>query len=487
MKERSKERYSELLMEELLDHLSRHGKIKKMLGDMISMPVLELISMLVKDFEKIIEQRSRQAADNLVQSVKKTRDLAQEPAHPYGREEVRADTRQSPGVDSAGPSPAMGLSSRHTISEEPPFATDKVSRSGSPMREQTVSAQPEQHEKEEEPTIESSGEVDALLKKIHSPMDNGDLASPQERSKDVAADHSDLEVDDRQEHAIEDDSHPQKHRSLRIPHNFADDDIIYVHAVTRVAEEEPFEPGPFMLEEKGVDQRTFAFAFDFQGLRFYLSKIIPTQMNVSKTGVLLLGKQEGLQLRGVHENILNDLRIHGVLLPFVFGTVARSKADLLEKIDSHIGNLKDAVDDLLSTTWWTLNLYVLDARIAQLFGESKVFSGRPRERERESYSTPTPTRKLDIQVFERMLQKEKKIAEVVHKTLSAIADRSDVDMMVGLESGASEDWKLILKASYEVPNRNLHAFNRAVTELQYDHVLFDLMLSIEGNREPYSF
>jgi hypothetical protein len=476
MKERSKERYSELMMEELLDHLSRNENVKKMLGEMISMPVLDLIAMLVKDFEKIVEQRSRQSTDSLVDSVKKMRTLPQdvenllESPSSGVRSRAESDGSTGPSADS---------------STDIPFST-KVSHPGISSRQQPTSGEREQFGVGDMPQVETSDEFRGEVKDVH-PGRNVEAPTGAASEKILADEDADGDIENHHEDLTGPDSHHQKHKSLRIPNNFADEDMVYVHAVTRVPEGESSERMPFMLEEKGIDQRNFAFAFDFDGLRFYLSKIIPTQMNVSKTGVLLQGKQESMQLRGVHENILNDLRIHGVLLPFAFGTVARNKADFLEKIDSHIANLRDAVDELTATTWWTLSIFVLDSRIAQLFGENKAFAGRPRERERESYTTPAPSKKLDIVVLERMLQKEKKIAEVVHKTLSTIADRSDIDMMVGLESGASEDWKIILKASYEVPAGKLHAFNRAVTELQYDHILFDLMLSVEGNREAYSF
>ena len=94
--------------------------------------------------------------------------------------------------------------------------------------------------------------------------------------------------------------------------------------------------------------------------------------------------------------------------------------------------------------------------------------------------------RLDIKMLERILQKEKKIAESVHQTLEAIADRSDIDMMVGLTSGSSDEWKLILKASYEIPERRMQRFHRAIIDLQYDHMVFDLMLSLEGDREFYT-
>jgi len=244
---------------------------------------------------------------------------------------------------------------------------------------------------------------------------------------------------------------------------------------------------PFMLEENGIDQRNFAFALDVDDLRFYLSKFLPTHLSGAKNGVLLLSKQEGIQLQGEHQNVLNGLRVHNTLLPFEFGSIARSRTELMQVVRNNMTGLHEALESVHRTKWWTLNLHVLDSRIAQIFSTSATApAGRPRERERPSHIKQAPASRFDIKMLERILQKEKKIAESVHQTLEAIADRSDIDMMVGLTSGTSDDWKLILKASYEVPERRLQRFHRAIIDLQYDHMVFDLMLSLEGDREFYT-
>jgi hypothetical protein len=273
----------------------------------------------------------------------------------------------------------------------------------------------------------------------------------------------------------------------RTPFRLEDEDYLYVHGVSMVPEVDSASREPFMLEEKGIDARGFAFAIDYSGLRFYLSKINPDQMSVSKTGVLLLGKQESIQTQGIHESILNELRGHGVLLPFEFGTVVRGTDELLTKIDDRYDGIKEAVEQLMATTWWTLNVYVLDARIARVLGTTSSRSHEDRMTSRASYSPPLHQKKYDIKELEKILSKEKKIAEYIHQELSKVSVRSDIDMMVGFGSGSSEDWKQILKASYEVQPGEIQKLFRAATDLQYHHILFDLMLSLSGDRESYSF
>jgi len=202
--------------------------------------------------------------------------------------------------------------------------------------------------------------------------------------------------------------------------------------------------------------------------------------------VLLLHKNESLQLQGVHQSILNELRGHGTLLPFEFGTVTRGKDSFQGLIDKNLDELEDALDEMDQTTWWTVTANVLDSLIAQIVGTDVQSFGRDRSRERASYTSSATGKKFDIKVLERILQREKKLAESIHEELSAVADRADVDSMVGLGSGSSEDWKSILKASYEVPRESIGKFNRTITDLQYHHLQYDLMLVLSGEREYFT-
>ena len=55
--------------------------------------------------------------------------------------------------------------------------------------------------------------------------------------------------------------------------------------------------------------------------------------------------------------------------------------------------------------------------------------------------------------------------------------------MVSLQGGSSGEWKVILKASYEVRPTILPRFRRMVTDLQYQYLLQELMISLTGDVE----
>jgi Gas vesicle synthesis protein GvpL/GvpF len=249
---------------------------------------------------------------------------------------------------------------------------------------------------------------------------------------------------------------PRPHH-MRIPFQYDDDDVVYVHGVSIVPVDEKSEPRPFMLEEKGLDAREFAFALDRGGLRFFLSRLDRRSISVSKTGLMLSGKQESLRLQGVHEGVLNDLRAHGVVLPFEFGTIARTREELMMLIDEHLYDLHDAVDDLMAT----------------------------RER-RLSSRQSAPAAKIDIKMLEKILGRQKRIAESVNEELKKVADRAEVEMMVGFSSGTSDDWKPILRAKYLVPPSRVHKLHRAINDIQYRHMLFELMLTLTGDQAAFA-
>lgn len=278
----------------------------------------------------------------------------------------------------------------------------------------------------------------------------------------------------------------QKPPQRRTPVTLESDEIYYLHAFSQIPLDEKPANQPFSMEEKGIEDKEFTFCLDRGGLRFYLSRITGRNMNVSKTGVLLLSKQESMRLRGVHYAILNDLRAHGVLLPFAFGTVAQGKDDLFARIDEYIYDLRDALEEILSTKWWNLSVLVLDARMAQSVGSEPAGVAKDRER-RIQGTRQVQAGRLDIKTLERILSKQKKIAESIHEAAKEFAVRSDVDMIVGLSSGSSDDWKPILRASYEVPLSAVQQFSRAITDLQYHHFQHELMFVLNGDREEFVF
>ncbi|MFN0158823.1 MAG: GvpL/GvpF family gas vesicle protein [Bacteroidota bacterium] len=500
MKERSKERMAELLLQELFEQLSERENVKRMLGDMSSLPVDEVVEKLVGDIEQLITRHRLEAVEVLKGKVPAaTAPVHREPPNEVksqqpveSRPRITEPLSPAPSAKPAEPKPSP------VIPPKDPQHIETVAPRVEPKIEPPKVELPKIEEKKEpsRPATKEPfwGDIEQELKKAKrsqepkhieeqriTPPPIPEVVSIKEEEDEIV----EQEVEEREE----DDAGVVANVSeLRTATDFSDDDVVYLHGVSLIPEHEPHAETPFMLEEKGIDPRGFIFAFDYEGLRFYLSKILPTVMNISKTGMLLLGKQESLQFQGAHESILNDLRMHGIILPFQFGVIARGRDDLMGQIDEHKNEIVETLETLLATKWWVLNLQVLDGRIAQVVGSDTAPPPRKgRGVERVSYSKMPMPKKYDIKMLERMLHREKRLAESVHEELKVIADRGDIDEIVSLGSGSSEEWKSILKASYEVQPQNVMKFFHAVTDLQYRHLMFDLMLSVSGDGEAFSF
>jgi hypothetical protein len=265
------------------------------------------------------------------------------------------------------------------------------------------------------------------------------------------------------------------------------EDVLYLHAVAQIPVDEKPALEPFILEEKGIESKELVFALDRGGLRFYLSRLTGKTTNVSKTGMLLLNRKESIQLRGTHSAILNDLRVYGLLLPFEFGTVAMGAENLYARIDEHVYDLRDALEEIVATKWWEVCVYGLDMKMIQIVAPDAPASLRGERDRRGTDRSAAGGSRIDIKTLERVLNRQKAIAEEIHHQLDSLAARSDVDMMVNLSSGSSDDWKPILRASYEVGSPDIYRFNHAINDLQYVYLKYQLMFVLTGDREDFSF
>ncbi len=256
----------------------------------------------------------------------------------------------------------------------------------------------------------------------------------------------------------------------------------YCHGIACVPRDDQASAKPFVLEEKGIDGQHLAFAWDFSNLRFYLSLMREESAALGRGGVLLLPKQDSIRLRGVHESIINDLRLHGNVLPFEFGSVVKGWVDVQQKLAAVIPRARPALEKLEKTRHWILTVSGQDMRFADLQQNPTLEKRRELDRHRSSFtSAGVGGKHLDLRDLERVLNKQRRIAEGIHKELSAVADKTEVQAIVSLQSGASEGWKLILRATYDVSPTMITRFHRMVTDIQYEHLLLELMIVLTGD------
>jgi hypothetical protein len=436
------------LLGALLVRMSQRDGLQRMLEDLEDLPREELLDELIGEFEKIV---ARRRVEQLVE-VDLERDLKTLVAEPPVRQAETPPVVEKPPVPVVTPV-MTSPSPTGDLPVPPPAPLALVAKADAPVMKTTKN---DPHGKERP-----------------------------DRSKKPAAKPESPRDRPRPPHKEEPPQRGMLHQRTGV--DLKEDVTIYLHGFTLLPSGEEAAARPFMLEEKGIEGKDFAFAVDRAGMRFFASTLRSYAANVNRNGVFLLNKQESIRLRGVHASILNELRAHGTLMPFAFGTVVTGREELYRKLDDRAAELRQAIDAQLLTTWWDLSVYALDSRIGEFLTPDGMSGRRERDRGRESYTVGPAGQKLDIKALEKILGKEKKLAEGIHEELSPIADRADVDMMVGFGNGSSDDWKLILKSSYELPPSRVQWFCRTLTDLQYRHFIYELMLVFDGAREPFTF
>ena len=121
MKERSKERMAELLMEELLAQLGERESLKRKLGDITGLPIDDLIERLLDGFERIVEYHRVESQEQLKQRKERQSERKQDIQAPLASSEQEASTHQMRSDESAHatlPSPAVAEQPHATTEHE---------------------------------------------------------------------------------------------------------------------------------------------------------------------------------------------------------------------------------------------------------------------------------------------------------------------------------------------------------------------------------
>jgi hypothetical protein len=271
----------------------------------------------------------------------------------------------------------------------------------------------------------------------------------------------------------------------REPHEFEDQQA-YVHAVSLIPLRDSPSLTPFFIDELGLDQQARMFALDHAGMRFYLSDLNQDSSSVSKNGLLLLSKTDSIRLKGLHERILNRMRIHSTLLPAEFGTAVLGRGDLARRVEFRLHALLEFVLELGKTTTWRVTASVLDDIVQRQLGGEPVQQQRSTRQDSERGRHTSPAKRTDLKMLERLLTKEKKIAESILDMLVPSSESHRIEQLVNLGSGRSEDWKPILKAQFTLAKGQGRQFFQSVADVETAHHAIEPMIKVTGTTECFS-
>ena len=233
----------------------------------------------------------------------------------------------------------------------------------------------------------------------------------------------------------------------------------------------------------GIEQSNSIFLIDYGDLRFFVSKLKSDEYPHDKSGKPTLTSQKASQYMLEHERVINTLRSEEVIVPFPCWTIVKGLENLLKAIESKYVDALRALIDMHDMTDWNVDVMVRDDHLKQLPSISDASKERAVSRApRHSVGKP-----VDVRKMERVIFKEKTLAQEIHNELLIHAQKNRVDYMVRLDSAIMDDWKSILSARYTVGKEKRKVFCQNIAELQRKYEEYQLLLTVTTPSKKFIF
>lgn len=227
------------------------------------------------------------------------------------------------------------------------------------------------------------------------------------------------------------------------------------------------------LALKGFDRKNDIFILDYGDIRFFVSKLTASDYIADKGGKPTLDPQKSVWFRFDHEKTLNLLRTADVVVPITPWTIFRGLADVTRTIEDRYVDLLRTLIDAHDATEWEVEIFGFDDHIIRLPAITQ--EGKVRTTERE---TRNPSKTRDIKHVERLIFREKTIAQEVHSSLMFYAQRGKLDHMIRLDSAFMNDWKSILVCRYTVQKDKRRKFCEGINAIYDTYKDYELMVRV---------
>ncbi|RCK77602.1 MAG: hypothetical protein IGBAC_1911 [Ignavibacteriae bacterium] len=261
----------------------------------------------------------------------------------------------------------------------------------------------------------------------------------------------------------------------------SENDWLYLYGFSYAPNSEGKGYPSIELPIKGVDDKNVVFGLDYGDVRLYLSKIQFEKFVIAKTGEHILSPKEAISLRYNHSCILNQIRTNEILVPLEFWTIKMGREKIVRTIEERYLNFLHSLIDIHDAIDWDVEVSVLDNEFMKLLSDSAKTS------ETRDYSRHPKVQRMEVKQFEKVLFKEKEIAQKVNLTLTKVANKIKVDYIITLESSFLDGWKPILSARYVVGKEKRKAFYQSIFDLQSEFNKFKVMISVNSPKVHFKF
>jgi hypothetical protein len=238
-----------------------------------------------------------------------------------------------------------------------------------------------------------------------------------------------------------------------------------------------------MLTLKGIDNSNNIFLLDYGDVRFYLNKLSLEDYSLDKSGKPTLAAKKMTEYKYHHENILNLLRTEDVLVSFPFWTIMQNREIIINRIEDKYVELLRSLIDVHDAVDWDVEVFANDQYIIELNEFVETVKERTPQREQRH-----PVSKgRNIKVMEKLIFREKNMAQEIHSQLLLHSTKSKVDFMIRLDNAFMDDWKSILDVRYTVGKEKRKIFCQTVRSLQSEYKTYQLMFRVTNPNVRFSF
>ncbi|MBI5020011.1 MAG: GvpL/GvpF family gas vesicle protein [Ignavibacteriales bacterium] len=237
------------------------------------------------------------------------------------------------------------------------------------------------------------------------------------------------------------------------------------------------------LELKGVDGTNNIILLDYGDVRFFIHQLQPSAYPKDNAGRLSLSTKSSVQLKYEYEKTLNILRSEEVLVAFPFWTVIQNKDTITKQIEDKYVDILRSLIDVHDAVDWDVEVFAFDQHLIEL--PMIAASGKDRTSTRESRHPVSKGR--DVKMLEKLLFKEKSLAQEIHSQLLLHATKSKIDFMIRLDNAFMDDWKSILSSRYTVGKDKRKNFFKSIRSIQHEYEQFKLMLRVTSPNVRISF
>jgi hypothetical protein len=233
----------------------------------------------------------------------------------------------------------------------------------------------------------------------------------------------------------------------------------------------------------GVDGSSKIILLDYGDVRFFIHQLQSSGYSKDNTGKLNLTPKSSVQLKYEHERTLNILRSEEVLVAFPFWTVMQNKETITKQIEDKYVDILRSLIDVHDAVDWDVDLFALDQHLIEM--PVIANAGKDRVPPRESRHPVSKGR--DIKVLDKLLFKEKSLAQEIHSQLLLHATKSKIDFMIRLDNAFMDDWKSILSSRYTVGKDKRKNFFKSVRSIQQEYEQYKLMLRVTSPNVRITF